>query len=84
MTSHEKLAVLRSVPSTSLTVGAAPTDGGALDDVAPLVHTPAVAGGVPALHGQVAALLVTLRLVGADLAASRCCLLLAFGHDRRG
>lgn len=56
--------------STSLTVGAA-AHGGALDDCAALVHTPAVAGGVPALHGVVAALLITLGLVGTDLAESR-------------
>lgn len=64
---------------TSLTVGAA-THGGAFNDIAILVHTPTVAGGVPALHGQVVALLVTLGLVGTDLAGS-CELLLAFGLD---
>ena len=67
--------------STSLTVGAA-AHGGALDHCAVLVDTPAEASGVPALHGHVVALGVTLRLVGADLAATRCCLRLAFGHDR--
>ena len=70
------------MPSTSLTVRAA-AHGGALNGCAALVHTPAVAGGVPALHGLVAALLVTLRLVGADLGATWCCLQLAFGLDGR-
>lgn len=68
---------------TSLTVRAA-AHAGALDDSAKLVHTPAVAGGVPALHGLVAALLVTLGLVGTDLGGSGCCLLLAFGQRCRG
>lgn len=64
---------------TFLTVGVA-AHHGALDGCArDAVHTPAVACGVPALHGLVAALLVTLRLVGPDLAGSRSCLLLAFG-----
>ena len=53
-----------------LTVGAA-AHGGALDHFASLVHTPAVAGGVPALQGLVAALLVTLGGVGTDLGKSR-------------
>ena len=48
-------------------------------------HAPAVAGGVPALHGLVAALLVTLGLVGSDLGgSSRCGLGLAFGLDQSG
>lgn len=64
---------------TSLAVGAA-THGGAFNDIAVLIHAPAVAGGVPALHGQVVALLVTLGLVGADLSGSRK-LPLAFGLD---
>jgi len=59
------------VSSTSATVRAASL-GGALDGVARLIDTPAEASGVPALHGLVAALLVTLRLVGTDLAGSRC------------
>lgn len=60
------------------------THGGALDGGAALVHTPAEAGGVPALHGLVAALLVTLGLEGAQLAGSRRRLRLAFGHDLGG
>lgn len=69
--------------STSLTVRVA-TNAGALDDIAVRVHTPAKACGVPALRGQVAALLVTLGLVGTDLAGSRCSLHLAFSLDHRG
>lgn len=70
--------------STSVAVGAA-AHGGALDGCAGLVHAPAVAGGVPALHGLVAALLVTLGLVGSDLGgSSRCGLGLAFGLDQSG
>lgn len=68
---------------TSTAVRAA-AHGGALDGVAGLVHTPAVSGGVPALHGLVLALLVTLRLVRADLADGvRWSLQLAFGLDHR-
>lgn len=70
-------------PTSTLTVRTA-AHAGALDDFAGLVHAPAEAGGVPALHGQVAALLVTLGLVGANFAGSRCCLQLAFGHDLSG
>lgn len=72
-----------SLNLTSLTVRAA-THAGALDGCARLINTPAEASGVPALHGHVVALLVTLSPVVADLAASRCCLELAFGLDRRG
>lgn len=68
---------------TSATVGVA-THGGALDGCAGAVHTPAEAGGVPALHGLVAALLVTLRLVGPNFAGSSGSLSLAFGLDHRG
>jgi len=54
-----------SVSPTCLTVGAT-AHAGALDGRAGQVHTPAVAGGGPALHGLVAALLVTLGLVETD------------------
>lgn len=58
--------------------------GGALNGIAGLIHTPAVASSVPALHGLVVALLVTLGLVGTNLADSRFRLQLAFGLDQRG
>lgn len=56
---------------------------GALNGCARFVDTPAVACGMPALNGLVVALLVTLRLVGPDLAGSRSCLFLAFALDQR-
>lgn len=68
---------------TSVTVWTA-ADCCALDGVAGLVHAPAEAGGVPALHGLVAALLIALRLVCSNLTHSRRCLCLAFGLDQRG
>lgn len=69
--------------STSLALGTA-THGGSLDGMALAIHAPAVAGGVPALHWLVAALLVTLGLVWTNLAGSGCCLHLAFGLDGSG
>lgn len=69
--------------TSSLTFGAA-AHGGALDGGAGLVHTPAEAGGVPALHGLVAALLVTLGRVGTEPGDFGCGLHLAFGFDQSG
>lgn len=69
--------------STSVAVGAA-AHGGALDHRARLVHTPAEAGGGPALHGPVAALLVTLWTVVTELGDSTWLCHLAFGLDQRG
>lgn len=74
--------VLQSASFTFLAVRVA-AHTGAFNGFARLVHTPAEACGMPALNGLVVALLVTLRLVGTDLAGSRSCLFLAFGLDQR-
>lgn len=67
------------VPLTSCTLGPA-TAGCSLDGFARFVHTPAETCGGPALSGLVASLLITLRLVGAQLAGFLLRLILALGH----
>lgn len=73
-----ELATLQSLTSSSTAVRDS-SDAGALNGGALLIHTPAEAGGSPALRGYVLALWITLRLEGTDLSSTRFCLLLALG-----